>query len=246
MYNMGAIFLEDNMNIFKQFKELTTMEKLIWIISVVVITASFYLFGESNNMILIASLIGVTSLIFVAKGYVLGQILMVVFSILYAIISYDFRYFGEMITYLGMTAPIALLSVISWLRNPFEEKRREVKVSRLTKRKLCLMIVLTILVTYGFYYVLAYFNTTNLYLSTVSIATSFMASYLMFFRISSYALAYGANDIVLILLWVLATKENPSYFSMVICFAMFLCNDIYGFINWARMKQKQEMISKAA
>ncbi|HIW21482.1 MAG TPA: nicotinamide riboside transporter PnuC [Candidatus Dorea intestinavium] len=234
------------MNIFKEFIELTKMEKLIWSLSVVVISGSFFLFGESNKLILIASLIGVTSLIFVAKGNVLGQILMVIFSLIYGLISYDFRYYGEMITYLGMTAPIAVLSIVSWVRNPFAEKKAEVKVAEITKGKLYLMLILTLLVTYGFYFVLAYFKTNNLFLSTISIATSFMASYLMFFRISFYALAYAANDIVLILLWILATKENPTYFSMVICFIMFLANDIYGFINWARMKQNQEVVTKAA
>lgn len=234
------------MNIFKEFLTLSKMEKFIWALSVVGISGSFFLFGASNKLILIASLIGVTSLIFVAKGNVLGQILMVVFSLLYGVISYDFRYYGEMITYLGMTAPIAVLSIVSWVRNPFSEEKAEVKVAELTKGKLYLMVILTILVTYGFYFVLAYFKTNNLFLSTVSIATSFMASYLMFFRISFYALAYAANDIVLILLWVLATKENSTYFSMVICFIMFLGNDIYGFINWAKMKQKQKIMIKTA
>lgn len=73
-------------------------------------------------MTLIASLIGVPSLIFCAKGNPVGQILMIVFSILYGIISYGFAYYGEMITYLGMTLPMAVFSLVSWLRNPYEDK----------------------------------------------------------------------------------------------------------------------------
>lgn len=33
---------------------------------------------------------------------------MVLFSLLYGIISYAFAYYGEMITYLGMTMPMAV------------------------------------------------------------------------------------------------------------------------------------------
>jgi hypothetical protein len=55
-----------------------------------------------------------------------------------------------------------------------------------------------------------------------------------------YAVAYGANDIVLIVLWILATVENPAYFPMIFCFVMFLVNDAYGFINWQRMKKRQQ------
>ena len=38
---------------------------------------------------------------------------------------------------------------------------------------------------------------------------------LTIFRSPYYAVAYSFNDIVLIILWVLATIENPAYFCMV-------------------------------
>jgi hypothetical protein len=62
---------------------------------------------------------------------------------------------------------------------------------------------------------------------------------LTIFRSPYYAVAYSFNDIVLIVLWVLATIENPAYFCMVICFVIFLINDTYGFINWQRLRKKQ-------
>ena len=57
----------------------------------------------------------------------MGQILTVIFSILYAIASWQCRYYGEMITYLGMTMPIAVLSIVSWIRHPYEKGGSEVK-----------------------------------------------------------------------------------------------------------------------
>ncbi|MBQ6860761.1 MAG: hypothetical protein IJO08_03855 [Clostridia bacterium] len=52
-------------------------------------------------------------LIFNAKGNPFGQFLMVIFSMLYGIISFNFKYYGEVITYLGMTMPMALFALIS-------------------------------------------------------------------------------------------------------------------------------------
>lgn len=192
---------------------------------------------------LIASLIGVTALIFVAKGDVWGQLLTVSFSLLYAVISLKFSYYGEMITYLGMTAPIAALSVIAWLRNPYADTT-EVKVHRLNKRQRIWLVTLTILATFIFYFILYAFGTANLLISTLSIATSFSASYLMLFRCPNYALAYAANDIVLIVLWILASMDNLSYLPMIACFVMFFVNDIYGFINWIRIKNRQQELLK--
>lgn len=219
--------------------KLNKTEFVIWLLSVITIAVSFLLVSEKDYLTLTASLIGVTALIFVAKGEVLGQILTVVFSIFYGVISFKFRYFGELITYVGMTAPIALMSAVTWLKNPYKKGESEVKIAKLTKGKIILMIVLTAVTTFVFYFILRYFNTANLFFSTVSVATSFSASYLMLFRSPYYAVAYAANDVVLIILWVLASVTNIKYVPMVICFAIFLVNDLFGFISWQKRKKQQ-------
>ena len=63
--------------------------------------------------------------------------------------------------------------------------------------------------------------------------------YLTYRRNPWYAVAYACNDIILIVLWVLASLEDISYLSVVVCFIAFLANDIYGFINWRSMEKRQ-------
>ena len=144
-----------------------------------------------------------------------------------------------MITYLGMTGPMALFALISWLRNPYNGNHAEVAVNQLDNRELVLMYMLTALVTLGFYFILDHFNTANMIPSTLSVTTSFIAVYLTFRRSPYFALAYAANDVVLIVMWTLAAVEDISYLSVIICFLMFLVNDLYGFINWKRMEKRQ-------
>ena len=218
----------------------TKGEILLWSMSVILIIVSFLLFDRNNYLTSAASLIGVTSLIFCAKGNPIGQLLIIIFSILYGIISYSFDYYGEMATYLGMTAPMALFSMISWIRHPYNGDKSQVKINRLRPAELVLTALLTAAVTLLFYFILKYFNTANLLPSTVSVTTSFLAVYLTFRRSAYYALAYAANDIILIILWTLAALENTSYLSVIICFVIFFINDIYGFVNWKRMQKKQD------
>ena len=224
-------------------KKLTTYfskeELTLWGSSAGLILVSFFLFDRVNFMTLAASLIGTTSLIFNAKGNPIGQALMVVFSLLYGVISYTFSYFGEMITYLGMTGPMALFAFVSWLRNPYKGNRAEVAVNQIGKWEYSGMYLATALVTLGFYFILKHFNTANIIPSTLSVATSFIAVYLTFRRSPYFALAYAANDVVLTILWTLAAKENISYLSVIICFVMFLVNDLYGFVSWKQMEQRQ-------
>ena len=226
------------MNIIKSFHNLNKYELALWLGSVMLLTITFIINSNKDLLNILATLIGVTSLILNAKGDALGQVLMVIFSILYGIISFRFHYYGEMITYLGMTAPIAALSVITWLRNPYSE--REVKVSHMNAKKWSILIACTIIVTWIFYYILRYYETPNLIFSTISITTSFVAAALTMLRSPYYAIFYSLNDIVLVVLWVLATFENPIYYSMIMCFAIFLVNDLYGFYSWRRMRMRQE------
>ena len=144
-----------------------------------------------------------------------------------------------MITYLGMSAPIAIFALISWLRHPYNNNKSEVRVNTLKKREWTLFTVVTVIVTVAFYFILKSLKTNNLIVSTISVTTSFSASYLTARRSRFYAIGYGLNDIVLIILWSLASKENTVYLPMVICFVSFLVLDFYGFVNWSRMSKKQ-------
>lgn len=218
----------------------TKFEWGLWLTSVLLITVSFCIFDRENYLTLIASVIGATFLIFNAKGNPIGQFLTIVFSILYGIISYGFSYYGEMITYLGMTMPMAFFALISWLKNPYNNNKSEVKINKLSKKEIVFMLALTLIVTAVFYFILRYFNTANIIPSTLSVTTSFLAVYLTFRRSPYFALAYAMNDLVLIILWILASMTEISYVSVVICFVVFFVNDIYGFVNWKKIENKQK------
>lgn len=245
-YVVNGCFLFGGM--MKHLKRLiayfTVWERILWCASVALLTISFIAFEESDPITFAASLIGVTALIFCAKGNPFGQALMIVFCLVYGAISYGVAYYGEMITYLGMSCPMAILALVAWLRNPFSENRSEVRVNRMRGREILFMGFLVTAVTVAFFFVLKYFNTANLYPATLSVATSFAAVYLTFRRSPYFALLYSVNDIVLLVLWSLAAMEDFSYISVIVCFVVFLANDLYGFFNWLRMEKRQNAVEK--
>ena len=217
-------------------------EIALWTSSVLLIVSAFMIFDRESYISLFASLLGTTSLIFCAKGNPIGQVLIIFFSFVYAYISFTFSYYGEMITYLCMTSPMATVALISWLKNPFNGNRAEVRVNRVKRTEIMTLIFLTGIVTVVMYFVLKYFNTSNLYVSTFSVSTSFFAVCLTAKRSPYYALAYALNDLVLIALWILACFEDVSYVSVAVCFIMFLANDVYGFFNWRKMQRNQSSL----
>ena len=191
-------------------QDLTKKEWLLWLGSLLIVILSNLVSGSVDVLTLVAVCVGITSLIFAAKGNVWAQILMIVFSILYGIISWRFRYWGEMITYLGMTMPMAVWSTITWIRNP-SKNGNEVEIQKLNRKHIAGLSVFSVAVTAAFCYILHVLDTPNIVFSTISVTTSFLAASLTMLRSSYYALGYAMNDIVLIVLWVLASLKNPAY-----------------------------------
>ncbi len=220
----------------------------LWLLfgSLALVSLSFFIFDGEEYLRLVASLVGVVALILCAKGLPVGQIFMITFCVLYTVISYSFAYYGEMITYFCMSLPMAVFSLITWLRNPYEAGHAEVKVGSIGVRERWLLAFLSLVITVAFYVILRYFNTANLLVSTFSVTTSFIAAYLTMRRSPYYALAYTLNDVVLIVLWILASVADISYLSVAFCFVAFIANDLYGFFHWLSMRTRQGSFGNTA
>ena len=228
-----------NFRLYNPFKLLKKREWILWISSLFIVGLSSVFSGGEGLLNTFASLIGVTALIFVARGDAFGQVLTIVFSILYAVVSFKFKYYGEVITYLFMSAPAALVTLIAWLKHPYKDTH-EVKVKDMALKEWAFTTIISIIFTVAFYFILKKLGNANLLVSTISVLTSSYACLLLIQRSPYYAIAYSANDIVLIILWILATIENIKYLPMILCFIMFLSNDLYGFYNWEKMKKAQK------
>jgi len=227
---------------FKAMKKkhyFTKIDILLWIISWALIITTFFAFSKDGCLNLIVSLIGVIALILAAKGNPIAQLLMIVFAIIYAIISFECAYYGEMITYAFMSGPMAAYAFFAWIKNPYKGNKSEVKVNVLSKKEIVFMFILTCAVTIAFYFILKHFNTANLEVSTLSVTTSFLAVYMTARRSPFYAVCYAANDIVLVILWIMMLKKDIAYLPVVICFSVFFVLDIYGFISWRQMQRRQ-------
>ena len=217
----------------KFFKTWTKFEISFLIISMSLITTCYFLGADKNILSLITSLVGVFSILTVAKGLVAAPIICITYNILYSIISLTQGYYGEAIIYIFLMIPISILSIISWKKNKNKEKQDNVTVNKIKPKEFVYIFLVTILATILFYFLLKLLNTNELIISTVSLISSLMAAYLMLRRSSYYALAYMVNDLILISLWTMSVINNGiEYLPTAITFLIFFVNDTYGFIRW--------------
>ncbi|MDE7406563.1 MAG: nicotinamide riboside transporter PnuC [Clostridiales bacterium] len=220
------------------FKALNKFDICLWVAAFTAIILTFFLIGSNDYMTLVSSITGITMLMFIVKGNVVGQFLTVIFSVCYGIVAYFTKYYGEMITYLGMSTPAAIYAIVTWLRHPYKDSS-SISIAKLNAKKVSIVGVISAVVTVAFYFILRALGTTNLAVSTVSVALSMIAACFTILRSPFYGLAYACNDIVRIALWAMVAANNISCLPIIVCFSLFFIYDTYGFINWMRMRKKQ-------
>ena len=106
--------------------------------------------------------------------------------------------------------------------------------TRTSLKELIFAFALTAAVTFAFYFILKALGTA-----------SFISVYFTFRRSPLHSLFYASNDIVLIILWSFACAKDPSQIAVIVCFCVFLVNDVYGYISWIKTAKRQGNSSAA-
>lgn len=161
----------------KVFKDWTWFEKILLFGSIILVSSVSFIF-RSDFMTAVTSLVGIATALLLAKGKVAGQFFGVAIVILYSFVSFQNRYYGEMIIYTFIMLPLYIVGIVSWMKNRNKETKR-VEPNTISKKEWILIFCISIIFFIGFYYLLKHFNTSELFWSTLSIIGSMYAVYLV-------------------------------------------------------------------
>lgn len=237
---INLLLYKVGMCVLKNWKPI---ELILYFGGISIIVLCFVLFKAKNYLSLVSSIIGITAVISVAKGLVITPIVGLIYNVFYIIISYIQKYYGEAIIYFFIMTPIYIYSIVDWFKNKQEDKTAVVKINKIGWKEYLYLSIATIVATVGFYFLLRELGTAQLIISTISLITSAVASYLMLRRSSNYAIGFILNDVILIVLWSMSVVTyGIGYLPSVISFCVFLMNDTYGFINWKIEERRQQSI----
>ena len=224
----------------KFFKDWTLFEKTLLFGSTLLIILITVIFN-SSPIVAITSLVGIYCALFLAKGKVAGQFLGVAIVILYSYVSYQQSFYGEVLIYVFMMLPLYIYGIGSWLKNRDKETKIVIP-NRISKKEWIIVISISLLLFVGFYFLLKYLNTYLLILSTLSIMGNLYALYLLARRSRYGFLFYVFDDIVLFIMWLIPVLHgNFLVFPMMFNPLINLANDIYGWINWAKLEKAKNL-----
>ena len=199
-----------------------------------------FIFFDKSWLSFSCSLIGCFAILFLAKGYFFAPAVNIVYDILYIILSYTQKYFGEAIIYLTVTMPIELYACFSW-RKSKSKKNNEIVINKLSKKEWIIFTACSISLAVGAFFVLRAIGTDEVFVSTLSFITLAMAGYLVLRKNNYYSLVYSCNDAICAVLWTLTLiKGDTSCLPIAVNFSFNFLIEFYGFFHLRKLAKQQE------
>ena len=223
----------------KLFKDWTNFEKVLLFGSIIIVVLVGILF-KSDLLTISCSIVGIITALLLAKGKNLGQVFGLLITILYSIVSFKNKYYGEVLIYSLLMLPMYIIGIITWI-NHKNEKTNSVEINSINKKEWVIVSIVFVGVFICIYYLLKAFNTNELVVSTISVLASLFAVYLQIRR-SKYSFSfYMVNDIILMFLWgIPVVRGSYILFPMLLNPTINLINDAYGFYNWKKTEKIQK------
>ena len=222
----------------KIFKDWTKFELLLLLGSLLIVTLTGIL-CNSTVLTIICSITGTLCALTQAKGKIISQFIGLVLVVLYSILSFQNKFYGEVLIYIFIMLPLFVSGIVSWIRN-LNKETKIVNENELTKKEWIVLTILSLVLFVGLYYLLKYFNTSQLFVSTLSMVTSLFATYLVARRSKYGFLFYIGNDIILFILWGLPViKGDLVLIPMLINPIINFINDSYGWNSWNKRNKNE-------
>ena len=219
------------------FKNWTTFEKIFLILGTIIACILTFIF-KGTWIDLGYTLLYFWTALLLAKGKYSCYIIGIISTFFYAFVSYSNSYYGEVIIAMCCTLPLMVIGLVNWLKH--QDSTNTVIIKEITKKELIIVLISQVVLFYGYYSLLKFFNTNNLLVSTFSVIASVIATYLTARRSEHGFVGFIINDIILIVLWSIPViNGNTNIIPVLLCPTLLLINDIYGVYNWKRIKNKQ-------
>ena len=221
-------------NIRKTLKEETqgwkNWEKT-WLLLATVSVFILSLYLDNNTLSIIVAVTGVISVICSGKGKLSGFIFGAINAILYAYIAYNTRYYGEMLLNLCYYLPLQFYGFYIWSKH-INPKTKEVIKTKMTKQERLIVLILVIIFTVVYGFILLNVNDSNPFLDSFISILSIITMILAIKRyMEQWILWIGVNS-ARILLWILAYVNGVDNIAMILMSMIYLTNSIIMFIKW--------------
>lgn len=211
-----------------------TVKEYAWLfIAPAIICATSIIMG-GGWIEFICSVTSIIGAILVAKGKISSYVWGFVGTALYLYISYQYKLYGETITYALLFLPMQVSGYYYWIRNKKENNTDVIKKVMSTKQRICLFFgtAVAIAAYAGF---LRYLEGSMPGLDSATAILSIVATTLMVMRYAEQWLVWIMVNTVAVIMWVMAVMHHQDQgFAVLAMWSTFWLNSVYGWYQWRK------------
>ena len=225
------------------FSSWSILERVFLVLAFIAPITLGIIFQSSLLQISASSVTMIASLLF-AKARIEGYVVSLIGMVLFGIVAFNNRLFGEVGVLIFFGLPAQIAGFISWtkaLTKSEDNKPAKIQIRRTSLKEISILALICGVLGIGLYFLLAAIDTNLLLLSTISVVFTVFGTILMIRRSHFGTLGFALNDISNILLWLMIVLlGDMTAVVMIVQPIMLLVNNTYGIFEWRKLLKIQE------
>lgn len=216
-------------------RELINWKKweVIWLLVATAVILSVSVYWKDSIVATFAALTGIWCVILTGKGKLSSFWFGSINTVLYAIIAWEAKYWGEVMLNLIYYVPMNFVGLYMWSKNMNKETEEVVK-KRLSLKKSIMSYGLVIVGTLGYGLFLKVLNGTLPFVDSMSTVFSVFAQFLCVKRYMEQWVLWVIVDVVTVIMWIYAFVNGTGDMATVLMWSIYLINAIFMFIKWKK------------
>lgn len=213
--------------------------EVTWLLFACVVIVSLSMYWEDTILGIISATTGVVAVICTGKGKRSAYIFGIPNVILYTIISYNSRFYGEVMLNAFYFLPMQFYGFYIWTKY-MDNHSGEVIKKRMTAKELALLILAVVLLSLLYGYFLSKLGGNLPYIDSFSTVTSIVAMIVSVKRFAEQWLLWIIVNVVTIIMWGYAFfVQGSESVATLVMWCVFLINAVIMYVKWIKDVKKQ-------
>lgn len=231
------------MKLKKYIKEELTGWKVLdvaWLVFATAVILGLSIYWKDSLISIFAALTGVWCVILTGKGKRSSFIFGFFNTILYAIVAFGAKYYGEVMLNVLYYLPLNFVGFIVW-RKYMNAETGEVIKENLNLSKSLVLYGITAVGIVGYGMVLKMLGGNLPYIDSMSTVVSVVAQILSIKRLTEQWVLWIVVDVVTVFMWAVNFMQGGETVATLAMWSIYLINAFIMFIRWYREAKKNEI-----
>ena len=207
----------------------------ILILGTTIVSIASSLLGEGwDTLGFIVAVTGIINLVLCAKGNIWNYAFGIIYNAIYVYIAWHSKLYADSAIYLLYYLPMQFVGWAQWKKNQNQESGA-VNAQHLTSKMALMLLAAAAVLIPFFAWILGLpaIGDSQPWLDSVTTVVSILAMFMMVKAIAEQWYIWIILDAVQTVKWLIATIRGDQHAAlMLVMFAFFLANAIYGLIQW--------------